>query len=148
MATRFGIAMVLSGLWVAAPGRVSSAPAAEVPQVLKMCRLGSITANASQPGAFIMTFMVYATNSSGTVSEQPMFAGINQPVQVRQKGPLKKVTAGPVAPGELVSFRVRDTMLFAEKKMTLLVSFQPALTDDLHLGINAIFPDPWAVPGC
>ena len=152
MAARFGItvvlALVVSGFWAATAQEGVSAAETAVPQVVSVCRVGPITASHAAEGASQMTFVVQATNAGNAGSSLQLYAGINQPLQIRQKGPLAAVTLGGVNVGEVVQFRLRDPKLFPGVRMTVLVAFMPALTSDTHLGINATFSDPWSVPKC
>ncbi len=152
IATRFGLTMILalviSGFWAATAQDGVRAAGTAVPKVISVCRLGAVTVSHAAEGASRMTFIVQATNAGDTGSSLQLYAGIKQPLQIRQKGPLAVVSPARVKPGEVIKFQLTDGLLFPGASMTVLVAFMPALTSDTHLGINATFADPWAVPAC
>ena len=141
-------AMVAGGLDGFKPERTRAASSTADAAVIKVCRFLPFSASSTVPGAFSTVFAVTVTNVGTTASDGPVEAGLNQPVQARQKRDLKPVTPGPLAVGQTTRFKWADAMLFPGVQMTMIAVFDNQTNPAETWENNMTFADPWTVPAC
>ncbi len=144
------IGVALAAAWAAlAPAGARAAGTANA-AVVDVCRFLPFSANPAVPGASKTVFAVRVTNVGGTASEGPLLAAIGHNAPGQQKSGGAPVTAGPVAPGQTVRFKLADDRFYPGVELRVFATFDPR-TNPAEPGSGdnvAVFGDPWAVPAC